>query len=104
MAVVSATNSVSNTLTASTVDTAVLYAPCIKVTVTNVTGTSAIYFTVGPTSGQNLQPTVGGTNCYVLPAAIGSIDVKVVSSVGVVVNLISAGTPGYNVAIAGSSQ
>lgn len=87
-------------LTANTVDTVILTAPTLHgVTVLNSTGTSDIYFTVCNVGGPDTQPTVAGTDCYHLPAAIGSLDVEIISLDGVVVNLISSGTPGYSVEI-----
>ena len=99
MALVSGTSAASGTLTGSTVDTVILTKPCSTVTVVNVTGSAAIYFTVCTVGGPSAQPTVGGADCKVLPAAIGSVDVKIISGYGVVVNLISSGTPGYTVEI-----
>lgn len=62
-----------------------------KVEVLNRDGTAEIYFTVDGTT-----PTVGGTGCYVLPAAIGAYSVEGVRG-SVTVKLISAGTPAYSV-------
>lgn len=84
---------------AASVDTVILTKAGNKCTVTNVTGSSAIYFVVSHPGGANPQPTVAGNNCQVLPAAIGSVDVMHQGQFGTVVNLISAGTPTYTVAI-----
>ncbi len=62
-------------------------------------GDAAIYVT---TDGST--PTVGGSNCYPIPAAASStvIDVRDSNlSDAVVVKLISAGTPTYSVSRAG---
>lgn len=99
MAVVSGGRSASGTLTASTVETVILTAACKKITVLNVTGTTAIYFRVAHIGGSNPQPAVGDAVSYVLPAAIGSVDIRHAGQFGTVVNLISSGTPGYAVSI-----
>ena len=92
-------NAVNETLTASTVDTVILSKPSRGVTVVNVSGSAIIYFTVSHPGGSNPQPTIGGANCYVLPATVGSLDVTHDGQFGSVVNLISSGTPAYSVSI-----
>ncbi len=64
------------------------------VEVVNVTGTAAVYFTTDGTTA----PTVGGTNCYVLPAAICALKVPdETPGATSTVKLISTGTPGVSV-------
>lgn len=84
------------TLVASTVDTVTLTNTQIdEVEILNRDGSAEIYFTVDGTA-----PTVGGNNTNVLPAAVGSVVVGVRRAAGgVVVKLISAGTPAYSVGI-----
>jgi hypothetical protein len=84
----------------SVIDTILLTKPCRKVTVTNMTSTGApLYFRVSSPGGSNPQPTVGGEDCFILPAAIGSIEVYGGSTDGVIVNLISASVSAYAVSI-----
>lgn len=99
MAVYSGGSAVNQTLTASTVDTVILTKSGRGVTVVNVSGSAIIYFTVSHVGGANPQPTIGGVNCYVLPATVGSLDVTHDGQFGSVVNLISSGTPAYSVSI-----
>lgn len=82
------------TLTANTVDTITLDSDYISVEILNRDGTAEIYATVDTTT----PPTVGGTNCEVLPAAIGSLTLDA-SGYGspTTVKLISSGTPAYTV-------
>lgn len=81
------------TLVAATVDTVTFTGIDFnEVEVLNRNGAAEIYFTVDGTA-----PTVGGTNCYVLPAAITSAIVGVPTTGATVVKLISAGTPTYSV-------
>jgi hypothetical protein len=61
--------------------------------VVNSSGTSSVFFTVDGSA-----PTVGGQNCYYLPAAIGSKEVHPPTAGGTVVKLISSGTPTVSVA------
>jgi hypothetical protein len=67
-----------------------------QVEVLNRDGTAEIYFTVDGT-----EPTVGGTGCEVLPAAMGSIVVAAPNAPGAgggtVVKCISTGTPKVSV-------
>jgi hypothetical protein len=85
---------VSAALVAATADTVTLDADYTAVEILNRSGSAEIFATVdgGP------APTVGGTNCDVLPAAIGSLTIDA-SAYGVptVVKLISSGTPTYTV-------
>lgn len=89
----------NGTLTAATVDTVTLRA-CKTVTVVNQTGASPIYFTLGTVDTPRAAPTVGGDDCYMLPAVIGALTIPVTtpSTSPIVVQVISAGTPGYSVA------
>jgi hypothetical protein len=68
----------------------------VLVEVLNRDGTAEIYFTVDGT-----EPTVGGTGCEVLPAAMGSIVVAAPNAPGAgggtVVKCISTGTPKVSV-------
>lgn len=81
------------TLVAATVTTVTLTRDFQRVEVVNVTGTAAIYFTV-----DGSDPTVGGDDTYVLPAAICSFEAPSASSGSTtVVKLISSGTPGFAV-------
>jgi hypothetical protein len=63
-----------------------------RIEVLNVDGAAEVYFRVGSTA-----PTVGGTGCQVLPAAICAVEVDVFTSGPTVVQLISAGTPKVSV-------
>lgn len=67
--------------------------PRAKVGVMNRSGTAAVYFT---TDGST--PTVGGANCYALPAALCELVVAdETPGATTVVKLISAGTPDVSV-------
>lgn len=84
----------AKTLTAATVDIVNLGGWWDRVEIANVDGAAAIYVTVDGST-----PTVGGANTYVLPAAIGTLVLKVrkpISSVAQV-QLKSSGTPVYSV-------
>lgn len=85
---------ISATLTATTVDTVTLDADYTAVEVLSRNGAAEIWFT----TDTGIAPTVGGANCDVLPAAIGSLIVDA-SAYGTptVVKLISAGAPTYTV-------
>lgn len=102
MAVLGGRRVVNGTLTADTVDTVILTAAARTVTIVNVSGSAEIFFTISHPGGPNVQPTVGGTNCFVLPATIGSLDVRHDGQFGNVINLISSGTPAYSVTIPGA--
>jgi hypothetical protein len=84
----------SATLTASTVDTITFDADYASVEIVNRDGAAEIYATVDTA----LTPTVGGDNCDVLPAVIGSLTLDA-SGYGspTTVQLISSGTPAYTV-------
>ena len=84
------------TLGASTVDNVSLSHPGISsITIVNRTGTSEIYVNVASGTVAPTAPTVGGANCWVIPAAICSLTIP--SSGPVVVGLISAGAMTYSV-------
>ena len=95
MATGSATHSYHSTIAvASTVETVTLAESYTVVEVINRSGSAEIYFTL-----DGSVPTVGGSNTYVLPAAItsttannGQSDLNLC-----VVNLVSIGTPTYSV-------
>ncbi len=76
---------VANTVTQVTVQTG------RHIQVINRSGTAEIYFTVN-----GVTPTVGGSDCYVVPAAIMSQTVGAAPQ-NVVVSLISTGTPTFSV-------
>lgn len=84
--------SVHRTLVASTVDRLTFGSNFVQVEVVNRDGAAEIYFTVDGT-----DPTVGGTNTHVLPAAIGAVVVAASKRATTVVRLISSGTPAYSV-------
>ncbi len=63
-----------------------------RVEILNVDGADAVYVKIGATN-----PTVGGTGCPVLPAAICSLELPVYTADATVVRLISAGTPKVSV-------
>lgn len=81
------------TLVATTVTTMTFTDGFPNIEVTNVDGAAAVYFTVDGTT-----PTVTGTNCQVIPAAIGSLSVSEESGGATsTVKLISSGTPKVSV-------
>lgn len=88
------------TLTASTVDTITFAADLEQIEVLNRDGAAEIYFKVGSKPEPPADPTVGGADCYSIPAAIGSAKVSVQASGVTVVKLISSGTPKYSVTAA----
>jgi hypothetical protein len=59
-----------------------------EVEILNVDGAAAVYFRFGPTA-----PTVAGTGCHVLPAAISAVTVKPMTTGPTVLKLISSGAP-----------
>lgn len=63
-----------------------------EVEVVNRDGVASIFFTVDGTT-----PTVLGDDCYVLPAAVGSLIVNSPKDVAAVVKIVSDGTPQYSV-------
>lgn len=101
MANYSAATAVHETLAASAVDQVTLTAPIGEVTVLNRTGTAEIYFTVGTANNTPGTPSAGGSNCYVLPAAVSSVTVQVeagsVRDCSLLVYLISAAAESYSV-------
>lgn len=82
------------TLVADTVSTQTLDGDYNRVEVLSVDGASAVYFTIG-----GATPTVGGASCFVLPAAIGALEVDLTTdaSSAAVIKLISSGTPKVSV-------
>jgi len=86
------------TLGASTVDTVTLTATNGKLTLLNRSGAAEIYFTISIDGTAPSPPTVLGTDCFVLPAAIGSVEIPV-SGEPTIVKLISTGTPTYSVEV-----
>lgn len=79
------------TLAATTVDTVTFNDDCESVEVRS-NGAAAIYYTVDGST-----PTVGGSNCYELPAIPSARAVGVPTAGKTVVKLISPGTPEYSV-------
>jgi len=63
--------------------------------VMNRDGAAEIYFLVNR-SGETTDPTVGGDDCEVLPAATSTLEIDAESG-EVVIKLISTGTPKYSV-------
>lgn len=82
----------AKTLVASTVDTITFADDVVGVEVVS-DGSAAVYFTVDGTA-----PTVAGASTYLIPAGLMVRSVKSAPSNGVVVKVISAGTPVYSVA------
>jgi hypothetical protein len=80
------------TLAANTVATLTLPTAFLLVEVMNVTGTAEVYFRFDGT-----DPTVGGDGCQVLPAAIGSVELRPETVTPTVVKLVSSGTPKVSV-------
>jgi hypothetical protein len=78
-------------LVASTEDKVTFTRDVRTARVTNLTGSAAIYFTI-----DNTAATVAGANCYVIPAAVGSVEVNMPDDSDVI-RLISSGTPSYSV-------
>lgn len=99
MTLYSGTNAVTATLAANTVDTVILTKPTKSITILSDSGSAAIFFTVCLVGGPDVTPTVNGVNCYTIPATIGSLNIPIISNGGVVVNLISSGTPQYTVEV-----
>ena len=106
MAKYSATSAVHKTLTATTADSVTLAnvssgtgVSTPSITVVNRTGTHEIYFTISTTGTDPAEPTVGGNDAFVVPAAITSVRVPAsISVVGhpAVVKLISTGAESYS--------
>ena len=95
--------SYSNTLTANTVDIALLTGGGYGVSVTNNTGTAPIWFTVDTRGGACPVPTTGGTGEEYSAASVAgaTVMVRMDAQFGAVVQLISTGTPSYTVAVLG---
>lgn len=76
------------TMAANTVDTVTFADDLTNLGVINVDGVAEVFYTMDGST-----PTVGGANCYYLPAA-AAVDTRCPrTSGGTVVKLISAGTP-----------
>lgn len=85
----------AKTLVAATVDTVTFDSEVGQVEVLSHDGSSPIYFTVDGST-----PTVAGAGTFVLPAAVGALEVPVAYNAAggdTAVKLISAGTPTYSV-------
>jgi hypothetical protein len=84
------------TLVAATVTTiSTLDDGYTRVEVTNVDGAAAVYFTIDGTT-----PTVAGSGCHVIPAAIQSLSLEDRSpGAAPTVKLISSGTPKVSVRV-----
>lgn len=82
------------TLAADVVATVILTQEARTVEVLNRDGAAEIYFTADGST-----PAVGGDDCFVLPAAIGSLEVTARGARDdqTVVKLVSSGTPTYSV-------
>lgn len=80
------------TLVGSAVTTVTLDADAQEVEVLNRDGVAEIYFTV-----DGADPTVGGDDCHVLPAAIGALQVHAPGGGVTDIKLISSGTPKFSV-------
>ena len=86
----------------ASVDLAVLTQPATGVRVENTTGTSPIYFTVDHPGGPCPVPTVDGINCYCVASVAGDyVNVSHDGQYGLVVQLISSGTPQYTISTIG---
>jgi hypothetical protein len=80
-------------LAANTVDVVTMNADWESIQVVNRSGTAEIYFTV-----DRATPTVGGPDCYVLPACLGVATPTGINFNAVtVIQLISSGTPTYSI-------
>lgn len=85
------------TLSANTVATVTLPARKFgKIEVINRSGEAEIFFLV-LADGRSGDPTVGGDNCELLPAAIGALEINAPDPAPVSVKLISTGTPDYGI-------
>ena len=92
-------NVAHGTLTASAVSTVTLNNSG-AVEVVNRTGTAEIYFTVGLNGNSPATPTIGGNDCYVVPAGVCSYTVEFPAGEGpIVVELISAGAESFTVVV-----
>jgi hypothetical protein len=91
----------SGTLVASTVTTVSLDEPYETITVFNRSGSAELFFRL-----DGVNPTVGGDDCYIVPAAITQESVLGITSIaqtttgsipGSTIKLISSGTPTFTV-------
>ncbi len=80
------------TLTAATVATVELGINAARIEVLSRDGAAEVYFTTN-----DAEPTVGGNNTHVLPAAISALEVDDEIRGPSVVKLISSGTPAVSV-------
>lgn len=80
------------TLVAGVVSTVTFDADFARIEVTNVDGAAAVYFRM-----DGVDPVAAAEGTYVLPAAIGRIEVPPGTAGVTVVKLISAGTPKVSV-------
>ena len=90
----------SSSASVGTVDTVWISQPTNVVVVTNDSGTAPLWFTVGSPGGPDLQPTVGGSNCFCAASVAGiSVKVRTDGMFGSIINLTSTGTPSYTISI-----
>jgi hypothetical protein len=75
-------------LTASTVDTVTFTGTDVGTLQIQSDGTAAVYYTLDGST-----PTVGGGNCFRIPAAVSVDEVQPQTGSATVVKLISSGTP-----------
>ncbi|MEU9498236.1 hypothetical protein [Streptomyces sp. NPDC048196] len=80
------------TLTANTIETVAFEGGLGTVTVLSHDGASPVYFTTDGTT-----PTVAGSHCWCVPAAIGAVTVPVSTYGPNSIKAISAGTPTISV-------
>jgi hypothetical protein len=89
-------HAVNGTLSASVVSLVYLTRPCQGVKVTNISGTSPIYFRVSHPGGGNTVPSITDGQSYVVAASPAAFDfVRHDGMYGITVQLISAGTPSF---------
>ena len=87
---------VNATLQANAVDLVFLTGPGYSIRVTNITGSSPIYFTLSQPGGAATPPTVGGNYSFVVPASIGGTTTARGDFLyGGIVQLISAASVQY---------
>jgi hypothetical protein len=84
------------TLSATVVDTITFSEGVPHVEVINRTGTSEIYVRVGTSLAATTDPAVGGDDCYVVPAVVGSYTIPMPEGPAVV-KLVSSGAMAYSV-------
>ncbi|MET8278271.1 hypothetical protein [Micromonospora sp. NPDC005174] len=82
------------TLVANTVTSLTFATNGGRVEVLNADGAADVYF-----RADGVNPTVGGTNCHLLPAVVNSLEVADESTGDTNVRLISAGTPRVSVRV-----